>query len=132
MCEANDVGSYKDSVVSFLDSVNHVRFAVSVLVIFCMIVGLFYFYVLQRMHQKPLFVNVIFSLLSLCCILTIAAYSLWYKINHGIPDATQAISYRIIRSTNSSVGSICHWIFASKYFELALSLPIFLGFVDGK
>ena len=98
-----------------------------------MILALIFFFGVRRAQKKPLFVKSIFALLVVVCLLDIVQDGMEaYENRNNTNPPKLSTSINIIISMKSTLGSICHWIFAEKYFELALYLKLYLGKVDSK
>ena len=103
------------------------------ILIVSVVLAIIFFFCVRRKQKKPLFVKAIFALLVVVCLLDIVQDGLEaYENNNNLSLPKLSTSINIIISIKSTLGSVCHWIFAEKYFELALYLPMYLGFVDSK
>ena len=89
-----------------------------------------YFFVYRRHQSKPRFIKVIFCLLNLVVVLRVA---LQFTKREYIELETRR--YYWIWYLDTAINlliTVAHWVFAVKYFEVALSTPLFLKQVNNK
>lgn len=130
ICEIDEDGTYKTSQLNLDNTQNTAKSVIQWTVIAAVIGAMIFFFYFRRNQSKPRFVKAIMGILVAVCILNIIKDSIEFHIDKGFTNPPKlATTVNVIVTIKSSLCSVCHWIFASKYFELALHLPIYLGFV---
>ena len=90
-----------------------------------MLIGLVIVFILKRKDSKPMFVKVIWALLSLAELAEIGGIIvLRFMISGGPLDLYRYYTYMGIFT--SVLVSVAHWIFATQYLEVVLLLPLLL------
>ena len=95
----------------------------------CVLIALLFFFCWRYPISKPFFVTIIFVLLLVISLLAIAREGLVvYMLNSNITGIWSKFkrSVNIITYINSTLGSVCQWIFAVTYFEVALKTPVYM------
>ena len=133
VCEIDEYGGYVISIFDVTEITERVQRFIWAALFLSVLCALIFFFIIRRKLEKPRFVKVIFLLLGFIMLLPIGIVLVRRHMRlENKKTRTDVIVNTTLVTTISTLSSICHWIFASKYFELALFLPIYLGFVPNE